>query len=232
MVKRDYYIILGVSRSESAAGIHEAFRRLAKEYHPDRGGPDTTATFQEIAHAYEILSDPARRRKYDETLSVPEQSIRSEPAEPKAPHRRYPAEPLIPKPISGFPGFQTIRPSLDVLLNRFFREFSVTKPTEAEPLQGFDIDVVLTPFEAAQGVVVPIELPFSQTCSWCGGSGTEWLSPCRACHGQGSIEEYGKISVRIPAGILHRSVIELPVHGPGIHNLYLRLHIRVSGYSR
>jgi hypothetical protein len=49
MVKRDYYIILGVSRSESSAGIHEAFRKLAKKHHPDRGGPAATETFQEIA---------------------------------------------------------------------------------------------------------------------------------------------------------------------------------------
>jgi len=56
------YIILGVFRTESSAGI-------AKKHHPDLGGPESTDTFQEIAQAYEILSDPEQRRTYDQTLS-------------------------------------------------------------------------------------------------------------------------------------------------------------------
>ena len=68
MVKKDCYIVLGVSRSESPAGIHEAFRKLAKKYHPDFGGPEATEKFREIAQAYEVLSNPAQRRTYDQTL--------------------------------------------------------------------------------------------------------------------------------------------------------------------
>jgi molecular chaperone DnaJ len=100
MVKRDYYIILGVSRSESFAGIHEAFRKLAKKYHPDLGGPEATETFQEIAQAYEILSDPEQRRTYDQTLRRRESFLQSEPLEQTRRQGSYQPEPLVPKPMS------------------------------------------------------------------------------------------------------------------------------------
>ncbi len=67
--ERDYYAILGVPAGASAAEIQRAYRRLAKECHPDRN-PDrldwATATFQQISEAYDILSDPARRHDYDD----------------------------------------------------------------------------------------------------------------------------------------------------------------------
>lgn len=63
MAAKNYYMVLGVSRQESARGIQEAFRSLAKRYHPDRTGPQGTAAFQDIVEAYQVLSDPARRAR-------------------------------------------------------------------------------------------------------------------------------------------------------------------------
>ena len=62
MEKKDYYIILGVSRSESGSGIHKAFRNLAMTYHLGRVGPEGTGRFQDIMEAYRVLSDPQKRR--------------------------------------------------------------------------------------------------------------------------------------------------------------------------
>lgn len=65
--QRDYYEVLGVARDASAAQIRDAFRALALKYHPDRNkSADAQERFKEIAAAYAVLSDPARRRDYDE----------------------------------------------------------------------------------------------------------------------------------------------------------------------
>jgi len=64
MARKDYYRMLGISRGENFRGIQDAFRDLAKRYHPDRHGPTGTQKFQDIQEAYEILSD-AEKRKLD-----------------------------------------------------------------------------------------------------------------------------------------------------------------------
>ena len=229
MAKRDYYIILGVSRSESSAGIHEAFRKLAKKYHPDLGGPEATGTFQDIAEAYEVLSDPGQRREYDQALRARENLMRPQRAEPLFREPRYRPEPLVPQPMSILHDFQTICPSFDALFDRILRNFSGIGVTKAERIEDLNIEVILTPTEAARGVTAPIEVPVFRTCWSCHGTGREWLFPCVACAGRGMIEEYETVSVRIPPMVHDRSIIELPIEGFGIHNFYLRLHIRIAG---
>ena len=68
MVRKSYYLILGVSRNETTQGIREAFLDLAKRYRPDRLGPERLHFFQRILEAYHVLADPARRSQYDRGL--------------------------------------------------------------------------------------------------------------------------------------------------------------------
>ncbi|MCX8062059.1 MAG: DnaJ domain-containing protein, partial [Anaerolineales bacterium] len=66
MAQRDYYEILGVPRNASAEDLKAAFRRLARQYHPDvNKSPDAEEKFKEINEAYAVLSDPERRAAYD-----------------------------------------------------------------------------------------------------------------------------------------------------------------------
>jgi curved DNA-binding protein CbpA len=66
---KDYYAALGIDRRESFTGIHKAYRQLAKECHPDRVGGQGTQRFQEVQEAYEVLSDPGKRKKYDASIT-------------------------------------------------------------------------------------------------------------------------------------------------------------------
>jgi DnaJ-class molecular chaperone len=81
MAIKDYYLILGVSRDESPEGIRAAFRQLAKRYHPDRAGAESTAEFQQIVEAYEVLSDPARRAQHNRHLAAEEAGERARAGE-------------------------------------------------------------------------------------------------------------------------------------------------------
>lgn len=97
MAVKNYYVVLGVPRSETLDGIRTAYRDLAKRFHPDRVGDEGTRSFQEISEAYGVLSDPERRRAHDRELDE-ERSPRIDARRP-APRnvRGGRVEPLIPE---------------------------------------------------------------------------------------------------------------------------------------
>jgi curved DNA-binding protein CbpA len=91
----NHYLVLGVPHTESTDGIHKAYRRLAKECHPDHAGGQGAEKFHAIQEAYEVLSDVGRRKEYDEQLRAGRRVLRQE-AEPLIRPRssRPRAEPL------------------------------------------------------------------------------------------------------------------------------------------
>jgi molecular chaperone DnaJ len=227
MVRKDYYLILGVSRRESPRGIQDAFRELAKKYHPDLAGPGGAPRFQDIREAYEILSDPEKRKLYNHELDRENIGIPLGP-EPIS-TRPYPRpEPLIPESRSVLRDFETIRPSFEPLFERFLRNFTGLGIPKGERLEDLNVEVVLSPDEAAQGISVPLSIPVFRNCPQCEGSGRDWLFLCLECNGQGIIEEEKTVRVPLPPRVSDRTVIEVPIHGLGIHNFYLRLHIRIA----
>ena len=68
MLRKSYYLTLGISPNESEEGIRQAFRDIVRRYHPDRVGSERAHFFQEIVEAYHVLADPERRRDYDQGL--------------------------------------------------------------------------------------------------------------------------------------------------------------------
>lgn len=227
MVAKDYYFILGVPRTESLSGIREAFRALAKRYHPDYAGPQNTRLFQDIVEAYQVLSDPEKRRLYNQGLRHAE-GRGEEPPEPIVPEQWPQPEPLAPEPVSTLRGFHTFQPSFESLLNRFRRNFTGIGVPKAERLEALNVEVVLSPNEALRGGVIPLGVPVFYPCSVCGGSGHDWVFPCTYCHQQGIIEEEGLIRIRIPPMVSDGTIVEVPIRGLGIHNFYVRLYIRVG----
>src|SRR5579884_3606384 len=168
--KRDYYEVLGVSRGATDDEIKKAFRRLAKQYHPDANKEqDSGARFVEINEAYEVLSDPQKRAAYD---------------------RYGHAGVNNGAGMGGFSDFGSFS-TINDLFETFFAGATGTQ-RRAGSQRGADIryELTITFEEAVFGCQKEIELPRWETCSNCRGSGAQpgtSTSRCPACQGSGEI---------------------------------------------
>ena len=217
MAIKNYYIVLGVPPTESASAIRAAFRDLAKRYHPDR-----------VEAAYEVLSDPQRRRLYDDSLR--EAELPSRPAAEvivSRPDRSEP-EPLGLEPRSLFRDYGSISPSPEEVYERFARNFTRRSISKAERLQALTVDVVLSPDEALRGGVVAVAVPVFRRCSACGGSGQDWFFPCLWCKQQGFVEEEETVEIELPPPLKSGTVVDVPLQERGIRNLVLRVYVRIG----
>jgi curved DNA-binding protein CbpA len=112
----NHYEALGVPVDADDGTIRSAFRRLARQYHPDAGTGSSSEKFREVTEAYETLIDPLRRRTYDQSLNRPEKiPIHVEPL--RANPRRY--QPRPPMPRSGFPERSMME--LHLMVEQIFR---------------------------------------------------------------------------------------------------------------
>ncbi len=161
----DYYEILGVPRNATDAEIKKAYRALARKHHPDAAGEDGEK-FKEISQAYEVLSDPERRRRYD---------MFGETGGPAGGG-------------FGFGGFEG-SPFGDIF-DVFFGRSAGSE--SARPRRGRDLayELEITLQQAAEGLTEEIEVPLDVPCPDCGGTGVEkGFSPdiCPQCGGRGNI---------------------------------------------
>jgi DnaJ-class molecular chaperone len=110
--------------------------------------------------AYQVLSDPERRKLYNQGLRHGEGSAEPQPApiivgQPSQP------EPLVPESMSVLRGFQTIQPSFEAVFERFLRNFTGIGVPKGERLEGLNVEVILSPDGAARGGVAPLGVPVS-----------------------------------------------------------------------
>ena len=172
-----------------------------------------------------MLSDPARRRVYNHELERNEVRLREYPIFSRGP---IAPEPLIPERRSVLRDYETIQPGFEPLYERFARNFTDRGVPKSERLEALNVEVTLPPDEAFTGIVVPLAIPMFYACPECGGSGREWLFPCVNCQAQGIVEEDRTVNIHIPPMVQDRTTIEVPIQGLGIHNFFLRLHIRIA----
>ncbi len=177
--KRDYYEVLGVSKSASQDEIKRAYRKLAKRYHPDMnpGDKEAEAHFKEVGEAYEVLSDEEKKARYDQFGFAG-------------------VDPNYGAGTGGGAGFDGFGDMGDIFSTIFgggggFGGFG-GQPRPNAPQQGSDlrVQVDLTFEEAAFGCDKEVEITPVQTCDACGGSGcAPGTSPetCPTCHGQGVV---------------------------------------------
>lgn len=171
--KRDYYDVLGVNRSATAEELKSAYRRLARQYHPDVSTQaDGGERFKEISEAYEVLSNPSRRQAYD---------------------RFGHAGVNNGAPGAGFGGFDGDFGSVADIFEEFFGgAFGGRRRQRQGPRRGMDIrhDLTISFEEAIFGTEKDIELRRPEACDRCHGSGAEpGTSPtsCPTCSGSGEV---------------------------------------------
>jgi molecular chaperone DnaJ len=227
MKPKDYYVILGVAPTESPSGIREAFRELVKRSHPDRVGPHGTRVFQDVVEAYQVLSDPERRQRYNQELRPAEGGEELQSVPIIVGHQR-PPEPLVPGPISVLRGFQQIHPSGEALFARWLRNFTGLGIPKGEQVEALQVEIILTPEEAVRGGSLPLGVPVFSPCPVCGGAGRAWLFPCTYCREQGMVEEEKIVRIHLSPMVRDGTILEIPIGGLGIHNVYLRLAIRIA----
>ena len=227
MLPKSYYLILGVSRNESLNGIREAFHQLAKRYHPDRVGAARINYFQEILEAYHTLADPERRSRYDQGLVHGGAGVPSSSITVGAEGHGY-----LPLPRSVLRILSLKNAAFEAALARVSVSLTAARRISKEHPEGLDAGVILSPDEASRGGVMFLAVPSCSPCERCGGSGWEDLFPCSWCDGEGLLEEEEMVRVLVPPGVGDGTLMELPLRGLGIHNFYLRLHIRVAPANR
>ncbi len=253
-MKRDYYEVLGVSRTATQEEIKKAYRKLALKYHPDRNPGDKEAEerFKEAAEAYEVLRDQEKRRAYD----------------------LHGHEGVAGTGFRGFSGHEDIFSAFSDLFEDLFGFSTGPRrrggPMGAEPGSDLRYDLVVSFEDACKGSETEIEIVRLETCAECSGSGMGRDSqrvtcptcqgrgqiirsegffrvstpcphcsglgfivtnPCGKCHGAGRVKERHRVKVRIPAGVDTGSRLRLRGEGEaGLRggprgDLYIVIHV-------
>ncbi|MEM2121525.1 MAG: molecular chaperone DnaJ [Candidatus Woesearchaeota archaeon] len=220
MVK-DYYKILGVSRNATQEEIKKAYKKLAKQYHPDlhKGDKEKEEKFKEINEAYRVLSDPKLRENYDKYGS-PEPGFESgtQAGTYGFDFRDF-----------GF-DFDTdfFNESFDNIFENFFGFSRTRKRPRAR--RGSDIyqEIEITLEEAATGTKKELEININEKCSFCNGTGASEEKQCDNCNGSGYIRK----TKRTPFGLFSTTTTCEKCNGTGRIIVKKCSHCNGAGYLK
>jgi len=255
--KRDYYEVLGVAKDADENTIKRAYRKLAMKYHPDRNPDDTTAAenFREVTEAYEVLTDPNKRTRYDQYghAGVDDQM----------------------QDFWGRGGAQDSHAFRDFgdMFGDVFGDMFGFGGAGAQGSRGADLryNLAMTLEEAASGREVELKIPKHETCGSCNGSGarpgtnpvpcntcgghgqvqmqqgffavrrtcptchgagTRIESPCVSCGGAGRVKATKKLKIKVPAGVYDGAQVrvsgegEVGQHGSPAGDLYVVISLK------
>ncbi|NMB90288.1 MAG: molecular chaperone DnaJ [Chloroflexi bacterium] len=259
MAQRDYYEILGVSRSATPDELKSAFRKLAREYHPDvNKSPDAEERFKEINEAYAVLSDADKRAAYDRYGHAGVQGMGGMPdfstvdfsdifeeffgfggggrqRSRNAPHR-------------GADLSYVVQLSFEEAVFGTEKEIEITRDEVCSVCHGNGAKPGTTPTRCptcgGRGEVRTMRQTFLgsmvqvTTCPTCNGKGETIGSPCDNCHGRGLERRTVRKIVPIPAGVDNGTQIRLSGEGqPGVNggpngNLYIEIKVKAHKFFR
>jgi molecular chaperone DnaJ len=233
--KKDYYEILGVPRNATQEEIKKAYRRLARKYHPDfNKDPSAQERFKEINEAYQVLSDPEKRRLYDqyghaafsaqggegfsqEVFStnigdILEEVFKGFGFEDIFERATRERRRVYRKPIKGEDIYYTAQITLEEAFKGTTLRIHLVREISCDVCQGTGYDLSkgekMCPTCGGRGEVYQRQffITISQTCPTCGGEGVV-REICSKCKGKGSIPLREEFTVRIPAGVDNGSKI-------------------------
>lgn len=231
--KRDYYEILGVDKKSSTEDIKSAYRKLAMQYHPDRNkSPDAEEKFKEISEAYAVLSDQGKRQQYDQfghagiDMRYSQEDI----------FRGVDFDDLFRGFGMGGGGFGRSRGG------SIFDMFFGGGGRREGPSRGSDLlyELTITLEDAAKGKAVELEVPRTETCDVCKGSGARpGTSPktCSVCHGSGQMSRtqntpFGRFMTTTTCGTCRGTgtIIDSPCtscHGSGTVQRKRKIEVKI-----
>lgn len=206
---KSFYEVLGVSRSASDKDIRQAYRRLARKYHPDVNPNDQDAErrFKEVSAAYEVLSDPDKRRKYDKYGDRWQYADQIEEQERQAQQ----AGRSFDFDVSGFGDFGSI-------FDNIFRRGGAPGGGRRASRRGQDVDTTIEVSleEAFHGTTRTIQLHSAEPCPTCDGSGQVAGAVCHTCSGAGQVTRPRRLEVKVPRGVKTGSRVRVTGEGrPG-----------------
>lgn len=232
---RDYYAILGIRRDASADEVKKAYRRLARELHPDvNPDPETQERFKEITQAYEVLSDPKKREMYD--LGADPFATAAGPGAGAGFGAGFPFGDIMdaffgtggsrgPRSRARRGRNATLRVELELAETAFgtTQELTVDTAVVCPTCTGAGTAAGTHPDTCdmcnGRGEVQQVTRSFlgqvmtSRPCPQCGGYGSVIRTPCPECSGDGRVRTRRTIKVRIPAGVENGTHIQLAGEG-------------------
>jgi len=237
--ERCYYEILGIERDASGDQIKSAYRRLALKHHPDhnRGDAEAETRFKECARAYEVLSDPQRRARYDQYGHA---GLRETPGHDFGSMNiddifsmfgdifgggGFPGGGRGPRgrrgPARGYDLETSVEVTLEEVLSGCGREVSFTRLDVCTECSGSGVEPGHEPETCpdcqGQGKVAQVGFGgmfrMVTACPRCRGKGRLVVHRCKACRGEGRVRVSRKLEVKIPAGIREGQVVR--IHGEG-----------------
>lgn len=244
MKYKDYYEILGVSKNATEQEIKSAFRKLARKYHPDvNKDPDAVEKFKDINEANEVLSDPAKRKRYDSLGSSWHQDSEFTPP-PGFEHVNV----NFGDGFGGFNSFNDMGGFSDFFASifgdlmsgqgpqNFHRQtrYANPDPFQHATAENLDItqDLVLVPEDLMGETTKAVKISYMDKCTSCAGRG----SHCYKCGGSGITSVSKTLNVKIPKGVKEGAKIRLASEGKSDPygrkgNLYLVVKFKESSFK-